>query len=92
MPLYDYDCSECGVEVEEMRSIADRDEPLRCACGAELHRVMSGGAFMLIGGGWCGNAHPIIVPPTTDPNARTKPHDNYHKCSPESVREQMNRR
>jgi putative FmdB family regulatory protein len=92
MPLYDYECSDCDVVTEDFRSIEDRDDELLCYCGEPMQRILSGGNFMLIGGGWSGNAHPIIHPPITDPNARTKPHDNYHNCTPESVREAMNRR
>jgi len=87
MPLYEYSCDECEAVVEEFRSIANRDDPVVCpVCGGETRRGVGGGQFMLIGGGWSGNAHSIYVPPKSDPNARTKPHDNYSGCTPESVR------
>jgi len=89
--LYDYVCPECGVEFEIICSIADRDKRKLCECGATAKRVMSGGAFMLIGGGWSGNAHKIIMPRKTDPYANKEPHDNYYNCTPESVREAMNK-
>jgi len=91
VPLYDYVCPECGVEFEIICSIADRDKRKLCECGATAKRVMSGGAFMLIGGGWSGNAHKIIMPRKTDPYANKEPHDNYYNCTPESVREAMNK-
>jgi len=91
MPLYDYSCPDCGVESEIICSIADRDAKRQCECGGWLKRILSGGKFMLIGGGWSGNAHPIIVPAKTDPFARKTPHDNYYNCTPESVREAMNK-
>ena len=91
MPLYDYRCPECGVEFDVLCSIAGRNKPKLCECGERADRVLSGGNFMLIGGGWTGNAHPIIVPAKTDPNARTTPHENYYNCTPESVREAMNK-
>ena len=91
MPLYDYVCPECGVEFEIICSIADRDKRKLCECGATAKRVMSGGAFMLIGGGWSGNAHKIIMPRKTDPYANKEPYDNYYNCTPESVREAMNK-
>ncbi len=92
MPLYEYSCSECGTEIEVICPMSERNDRRDCDCGGQFDRVFSGGNFMLIGGGWTGNAHPIIVPAKSDPNARTKPHDNYYNCTPESVRDAMNRR
>ncbi len=93
MPLYDFECPDCGAASEEVRSIADRNDPLTCSCGGSMCRVMSGGQFMLLGGGWSGGGfHPKIHPAKTDPFARKTPHDNYHNCTPESVRDAMNRR
>ncbi len=91
MPLYDYSCPKCGVEFEIICSIADRDMPHRCECGGKAKRILSGGKFMLIGGGWTGTAHPIIVPAKTDPFASKAVHENYYNCTPESVREAMNK-
>ena len=92
MPMYDYACSECGAEFDAICSIAERDDPQPCECGEIAKRVMSGGNFMLIGGGWSGGGfHPKIHPAKPDPNARTTPHDNYHNCTPESVREALHK-
>jgi putative FmdB family regulatory protein len=39
MPVYDYDCSDCGV-FEVVRRIAERDDPAACPqCGAPAARV-----------------------------------------------------
>ncbi|MBN3767859.1 FmdB family zinc ribbon protein [Burkholderia sp. Ac-20365] len=50
MPVYDYECAECGA-FEAVRRIADRDEPAGCPrCGTSAERVRVG-APALLGGG-----------------------------------------
>ncbi|WP_128587410.1 FmdB family zinc ribbon protein [Paraburkholderia kirstenboschensis] len=42
MPVYDYECAECG-GFETVRRIAERDEPVACPrCGATAARVVIG--------------------------------------------------
>ncbi|AET89252.1 MULTISPECIES: FmdB family zinc ribbon protein [Caballeronia] len=42
MPVYDYECAECGA-FEAVRRIAERDEPAACPhCGAIAARVTVG--------------------------------------------------
>ena len=40
MPIYDYQCADCGT-FEVMRQMAQRDAPLPCpSCGAAVNRVL----------------------------------------------------
>jgi putative FmdB family regulatory protein len=53
MPFYEYQCKNCGHDLEAMQKITDR--PLRkCPhCGkSQLQRLMSAPVFRLKGGGW----------------------------------------
>jgi putative FmdB family regulatory protein len=53
MPIYEYECSDCGHQLEVMRKISD--EPLTgCpSCGREaLRKMISKVAFRLKGTGW----------------------------------------
>lgn len=53
MPIYEYQCTDCGHELEKLQKISD--EPLTdCpACGkAELKKMISAAGFRLKGGGW----------------------------------------
>jgi putative FmdB family regulatory protein len=53
MPIYEYQCQDCGKALEALQKISD--EPLRdCpACGkAALKKKVSAAAFRLKGGGW----------------------------------------
>lgn len=36
MPLYEYKCNDCGFQFEELRNIADMNQPIKCPkCGLE---------------------------------------------------------
>jgi putative FmdB family regulatory protein len=53
MPFYEYQCKNCGHEIEAMQKVSDA--PLRkCPhCGkSRLQRLMSAPVFRLKGGGW----------------------------------------
>ena len=53
MPIYEYQCTECGYQTEVLQKISD--EPLRdCAeCGKPaMKKMVSAAAFRLKGGGW----------------------------------------
>ncbi len=53
MPIYEYQCQECGHELEALQKVSD--EPLLdCPeCGvAGLKKKISAAAFRLKGGGW----------------------------------------
>ncbi len=84
MPLYDYKCPACGEEFEAMSSIERRDD-MTCDCGKPAERLMTGGSFLLRGGGWAGKGHVNIHPPETDHSLTHGWKDNYYNCTPESV-------
>lgn len=53
MPIYEYQCTECGHQTEVIQKISD--EPLRdCPeCGkSTMKKMVSAAAFRLKGGGW----------------------------------------
>jgi putative FmdB family regulatory protein len=52
MPIYEYECLDCGKRFEIFRKISE--EPLeRCtACGGRLNRLVSRCSFQLKGTGW----------------------------------------
>ncbi len=41
MPVYDYKCNSCNQEAEEIRSISERLQFRRCACGGELQFILA---------------------------------------------------
>jgi putative FmdB family regulatory protein len=52
MPIYEYQCDQCGKIEEALQSI--NDKPLtKCAhCSGKLHKLISHSAFHLKGTGW----------------------------------------
>ncbi|MBN8924229.1 MAG: transcriptional regulator [Rhodanobacter sp. 68-29] len=53
MPIYEFECSQCGHRFDHLQKLSDAD-PVDCPhCGApKLHRRVSAPAFRLAGGGW----------------------------------------
>lgn len=52
MPLYEYQCEECGLHFEVRQKFSDA--PVDCCreCGGSVKKMISSGAFALKGGGW----------------------------------------
>lgn len=52
MPIYEYQCRECGANIEKRQSVTD--EPLKVceACGGELEKKISLSGFQFKGAGW----------------------------------------
>jgi putative FmdB family regulatory protein len=54
MPIYEYQCSQCGQTIDVLQKLSD-PAPATCAqCGAEnsFRRKVSRTSFVLKGGGW----------------------------------------
>ncbi len=41
MPLYTYRCTKCETEVDEFRSVAERDIAPECECGSKTRKILS---------------------------------------------------
>lgn len=42
MPIYDYQCKKCKHKTEQLRSMADKDVPVKCEeCSGKAVRVIS---------------------------------------------------
>ena len=52
MPIYEFQCSQCGHALEVIQRVSDRP-PKKCPeCGGKLVKQHSRTAFVLKGGGW----------------------------------------
>jgi putative FmdB family regulatory protein len=84
MPIYEYQCTECGFQLEVLQKI--NDDPLRdCPqCGKPaMKKMVSAAAFRLKGGGWYEtdfksgdkkkNVHAADDTPKTDSKSADKP-------------------
>jgi putative FmdB family regulatory protein len=52
MPIYEYECDDCGKRCEVIQKF--NDEPLSICpeCGGNLHKLVSQSSFILKGNGW----------------------------------------
>ena len=52
MPIYEYECDNCGARFERFQSI--RDEPIRqCpTCSGQVHKVLHPAGIIFKGSGW----------------------------------------
>ena len=83
MPVYEYQCKQCGKEFEYQQRMADPDKTVCESCGGELERLISRTAFQLKGSGWYkdlyssakpgGDAKPAESAATTTPTTESKP-------------------
>ena len=53
MPIYEYECTECGNVIEVLQKVNSRRAPGRCEeCSGKLVKKISRTSFQLKGGGW----------------------------------------
>lgn len=53
MPIYGFECAECGHRYDRLQKLADPDPTVCPACGAEaLKRQLTAPSFRLSGSGW----------------------------------------
>ena len=63
MPLYEYDCSQCGTSMELIRKFNEADDATCPKCGTQsLTRKTSQTAFQLKGGGWYNDGYGAAKP------------------------------
>jgi len=53
MPIYEYQCTECGFQIEVLQKISDEPLSICAECGKPtMKKMVSAAAFRLKGGGW----------------------------------------
>ncbi|SDN45051.1 putative regulatory protein, FmdB family [Desulfonauticus submarinus] len=52
MPIYEYQCKECGHVFEEWQKNFDEQDIPCPVCGGSTHRLISNTSFVLKGSGW----------------------------------------
>jgi putative FmdB family regulatory protein len=52
MPLYEYQCDQCGSVFEVMQKFADTPLTIHENCGGHVHRLLSAPALQFKGTGW----------------------------------------
>ena len=52
MPIYEYECLNCGKKLEVMQKFNDKPLETCSQCGGRLHKLISQSSFILKGNGW----------------------------------------
>ncbi len=52
MPLYEYECENCGDLFEVIQKFADEPVAVHEKCGGKVHRILSAPALQFKGSGW----------------------------------------
>src|SRR5262249_41244634 len=52
MPLYEYQCDQCGSIFEVMQKFSDNPLTIHENCGGHVHRLLSAPALQFKGSGW----------------------------------------
>lgn len=52
MPLYEYECENCGDLFEVIQKFADEPLTVHEKCGGKVHRILSAPALQFKGSGW----------------------------------------
>ncbi len=73
MPTYEYICSQCGNEWEEVQKISEPPAQVCPKCSsATAKRQISGGHFILKGGGWYADLYSSAKPPSKSDAGESK--------------------
>ncbi len=75
MPMYEYQCSQCGLVFEALQKFSDAPLTECRSCGAAVEKLVSSTAFALKGGGWYDQGYS---------SAPAKPGANATKCAAET--------
>jgi putative FmdB family regulatory protein len=63
MPTYEYACKSCDNQWEEVQRISEPSTKICPKCGKDTaQRQISGGSFILKGGGWYADAYSSVKP------------------------------
>lgn len=52
MPIYEFECDECGNRFDRLQKLSDPDPDTCPDCGQHVHRCVTAPAFRLAGTGW----------------------------------------
>jgi putative FmdB family regulatory protein len=82
MPTYEYRCNSCGHELEAFQKITEPALKLCPQCNQEsLERLISGGNFVLKGGGWYADSYSSPARKPTSDGQQNDKMDAAHKKS-----------
>ena len=73
MPIYEYECTDCGKVIEVIQKVNAR-APGRCEkCSGKLKKKISRVSFQLKGGGWYSDGYSTDASDSTAAESSSKP-------------------
>lgn len=75
MPIYEYECGECGHQFELFQKINAKKKANCEKCGGKSEKIISQSSFALKGGGWYADAY------SGPSNKKTEKKDKSPKAS-----------
>ena len=75
MPIYEYECTNCGKQCEVIQKYNDKPLKTCPGCGGHMHKLISHSSFVLKGTGW-------YVTDYASPDRKKKAMESEGKPSP----------
>jgi putative FmdB family regulatory protein len=71
MPLYEYECTQCGKHTEKIQKFSDAEITACPHCGGKLERVITAPSVQFKGGGWFSDGYASAKPSADGGSAKT---------------------
>lgn len=68
MPLYEYECNECGRRTEKIQKFSDAPLTVCPHCGGRIERTLTAPAVQFKGGGWYKDLYSSAKPASANSN------------------------
>lgn len=85
MPLYEYECNECGRRTEKIQKFADAPLTVCPHCGGRMERTLTAPAAHFKGGGWYKDLYSSAKPASADGSKDAKSGSETSKSSESST-------
>lgn len=82
MPLYEYECKECGRRTEKIQKFSDPELTVCPYCSGKLERTLTAPAVQFKGGGWYKDLYSSAKPTASTGGDAAKPADTGSSSKP----------
>lgn len=86
MPLYEYECTQCGCRVEVIQKVSDPPQKKCKKCGGVLKKLVSSSAIQFKGSGWYITDYPNKSSPQEEAKRKDKA-PAKEPCTPDAPSE-----
>jgi putative FmdB family regulatory protein len=87
MPTYEYACTKCGKQFEYFQKMTEKPKSKCEACGGKLERLISGGSFILKGGGWYKDLYSSSKPSSSSSSSSETKSETKSESKPDKKKE-----